>query len=144
MKNIFILFSVFLLESMTHLSYAQTEQDSTKNDIEYIEISVQPEFPGGIEAMNKFISTHLKYPYEAVDNAIEGFAAIQFIVEKDGLISNIKVVKNPGGGLGEEGKRVVELMPKWKPGLDANGLPTRVQMVIPIRFSLSSKSKKSK
>ena len=144
MKNLYLLLVFSLLGSVTHLSYAQTDIDSTQNESEFIEILKQPEFPGGVNEMMKFLSNQVKYPKVAVDNGIEGTAAVQFIVDKDGSLYNINVVKNPGGGLGAEAERVVRSMPNWKPGLDMDGQPIRVKMVIPIRFSLTNKSKKSK
>jgi protein TonB len=76
-----------------------------------------------------------------LDNSIEGTVVVKIIVEKDGSITYIAIVRNPGGGLGEEGERVVKLMPKWKPGYQKD-MPVRVQFMIPIRFKLTSKKTK--
>jgi hypothetical protein len=104
---------------------------------EFLEISEQPTFPGGVEAMNAFIAKNMKYPEVAMDNGIEGNVAVQFVVDKDGSIINIKVVKDPGGGLGREAERVIKSMPKWKPGKQRE-TAVRVKLVIPIRFRLAN------
>ena len=127
----------FLLRSMTNLTYAQSENDSTQKVYEFFEISVLPEFPGGAMEMQKFISSHMKYPKEAVDNAIEGTVAIQFVIDKDGSVTNIKILKNPGGGLGEEAERVIGKMPKWSPGYQRNQA-VRVKMIVPLKFKMNN------
>lgn len=101
-------------------------------------VEEQPEFPGGLNAMMLFIRDNIKYPKEALDKKIEGTVVIQFVVEKDGSLSDIKIVRDPGGGLGKEGIRVVKLMPNWKPGMQ-RGQTVRVKMSAPIRFRLSTK-----
>lgn len=140
MKFFYVLFMLFIFGSMTQLSYAQSEQDSTKSEYEFFEISEQPKFPGGAEEMMKFISNEVIYPKDAIDNGIEGTVTIQFVVDKDGSLTDIKVLRDPGGGLGDEGKRIVELMPKWSPGYQKNE-PVRVKMIIPLRFKLNNESK---
>jgi len=117
MKNLYILLAFFLLGSVTHLTYAQAENDSTNRVYEFFEITEAPQFIGGFEEMNKFLSSQIIYPKEALDNSIEGTVVVKIIVEKDGSITYIAIVRNPGGGLGEEGERVVKLMPKWKPAI---------------------------
>lgn len=83
------------------------------------------------EKMFEFIYNKLTYPLEAKEKEIEGTVAVSFTVEKDGCISNIKVVKDIGGGCGEEALRICELMPDWE-----GGSATRVQYNIPINFEL--------
>lgn len=141
MKNwlSFILF--LLLGCINHLSFAQTDKDSTNRVYEFFEISEQPRFPGGADAMRNFISSHLNYPIEAQDNGIEGRVAIQFVVDTDGSIVNINILRDPGGGLGEEGARVVRLMPKWSPAYQKD-VPVKIKMVIPFNFKLNRDSMK--
>ena len=79
----------------------------------------------------------MKYPKEAVDNAIEGTVAIQFVIDKDGSVTNIKILKNPGGGLGEEAERVIRKMPKWSPGYQRNQA-VRVKMIVPLKFKMNN------
>ncbi|MEM9930399.1 MAG: energy transducer TonB, partial [Bacteroidota bacterium] len=86
-----------------------------------------------------FIYEHIQYPPTARDVGIEGFAVISFTVEKDGSISEAKIVRDPGGGTGTEALRVVNLMNtkgiKWEPGLQMNK-PVRVRFNLPVKFKL--------
>jgi TonB family protein len=95
-----------------------------------------PEYPGGAPEMMKFLATNVKYPDEAFSKGIEGRVILTFIVEKDGSISNVKVVKSVNETLDAEAVRVVEMMPKWKPGKQ-NGRDVRVKYTIPVAFRLS-------
>jgi len=95
-----------------------------------------PEFPGGAPEMMKFLATNVKYPEEAYSNGIEGRVLLSFIVEKDGSISNVKVVKPVNEAIDAEAVRVVEMMPKWKPGKQ-NGKVVRVKYTIPVSFRLN-------
>lgn len=102
MKFKFFLFTWCFL-GMSQVAFAQEPLDSTdKSQVLIGEISEQPQFPGGLDAMFKFISDHLEYPKEAKDLAIEGNAVIQFVVNTDGSILDIKILKDPGGDLGKE------------------------------------------
>ena len=100
-----------------------------------------PEFPGGYEALLKFLSENIHYPEEAKKEGIEGRVYVTFVVEKDGSISGVRVLRDIGGGCGEEAVRVVETMPKWKPGLQ-RGVPVRVQFNLPVNFKLPVEDKK--
>ena len=87
------------------------------------------------EQMLKFIYGNIKYPAIARENGIEGKAILQFVVEKDGSVTGIKVLREPGGGCGKEADRVVKMMPKWIPGRQ-RGQPVKVQYTLPVRFKL--------
>lgn len=91
-----------------------------------------PEFNG---ELFEYIAKNIKYPSEAKEKKIEGKVIVEFIVEKDGSISNAKIVKKAGHGFDEETLRVINAMPNWKPGRQ-NGKPVRVSYTLPIRFSL--------
>lgn len=93
------------------------------------------QYPGGNEAMNQFLSDHLVYPKEAYDNGIEGKVYVQFILEKDGTLSNFMVTKSVNELLDEEALRLVKLMPKWDPYI-ADGKALRLKYMLPITFSL--------
>ena len=93
------------------------------------------EFPGGLDSLIKFISNNIKYPQEALDNKIEGRVFLTFIVEKDGSINDIKILRDIGYGCGEEAVRIVKLMPKWKPGKQ-RGKPVRQQFNLPVSFKI--------
>ena len=96
---------------------------------------VLPEFPGGMSEMMKFVQENMKYPQEAHANGVQGRVIVNYIVEKDGSLSNIHVVRSVDPLLDAEALRVVSLMPKWKPGKQ-DGKPVRVKFTIPITFKL--------
>ena len=95
-----------------------------------------PEYPGGMEAMMKFVAENLKYPEQMQKEKVEGRVLLSFVVEKDGSVTNIEEVKSPHPVLTEEAIRVVKLMPKWKPGKQ-DGKEVRVQFNLPITFRLN-------
>src|SRR6218665_676726 len=92
---------------------------------------VMPEFKG----MAKFIADNLNYPPVAVENGTTGTVFLSFVVEKDGSVNDVKVLKGLPDGCAEEAMRVVKMMPKWKPGQN-HGEPVRVQFNLPIKFNL--------
>ena len=98
-------------------------------------VEVDPEFPGGMEALTKYLSENIKYPEQAKKDKIQGKVYISFVVEKDGSVADAKVLRGIGGGCDEEALRVVNAMPKWTPGKQRN-TPVRVQFNLPIVFKL--------
>jgi len=88
------------------------------------------------KALLEFVYGNLKYPSFARKNGIEGMAVIRFVVDKDGQVINVEVVRGEQGGLGDAAKKVILKMPKWKPGKQ-NGRPVKVQYTIPIKFKLN-------
>jgi TonB family protein len=114
-----------------------TGKDQIEEEI-YIVADVPPAFPGGENARLKFIGKKLKYPREAKKNKIQGKVFVSFVVEKDGKLTNIKVLKSAHFLLDNEALRMVKLMPKWKPA-KIKGKNVRVQCNMPIRFSMSSR-----
>ena len=94
-----------------------------------------PEFNGGPEAMYKYLAENLKYPKMAAKMNVEAKLYVQFIVNKDGSISDVEVLRSEGFGLDEEAARVVKQMPNWKPGIQG-GKKVRVIYILPINFSL--------
>ncbi len=94
-----------------------------------------PEFPGGMEALYKYLQTSIKYPTIAKENNITGRVYVTFVVEKDGSIANPRILRDIGGGCGQEAIRVVKAMPKWKPGKQ-RGKAVRVQFNLPVSFNL--------
>ena len=101
----------------------------------FLVVEEDPEFPGGMDSLKAFIERSLIYPQAARDNKIEGKVYVTFTVEADGSISNVKVLRDIGGGCGEEAVRVVKMMPKWKPGKQ-RGKPVRTQFNLPVEFKL--------
>lgn len=94
-----------------------------------------PEFAGGHTAFVKFLTRNLRYPEAAVDRGIQGKVLVSFIIEKDGQLSNIKIIRGIGHGCDEEAARVLGKSPKWKPGIQ-NKQNVRVAYTLPINFSL--------
>lgn len=95
-----------------------------------------PRFPGGDAAFGNFLRKNLMYPAVARENNIQGRVIVNFVVEKDGSLTDIKVLRGLEGGLSEEAIRVLKRTPKWEPGIQ-NGRPVRVSFTIPILFQLS-------
>ena len=114
---------------------AMAQNKKTSNDKVFEKVEDMPEFPGGEQAMMDFVSKNVQYPKEAMEKGISGRVMVGFIVEKDGSIGDVKVVKGIGGGCDEEAVRVVKAMPKWKPGKE-KGKPVRVSYMMPIFFKL--------
>ena len=104
----------------------------------YIVVEQMPEFPGGDTSLVQFIADNTKYPAEAKEKGIKGRVFVNFIVEPDGSVSDIKVLRGIGGGCDEEAVRVVEYMPKFKPGIQ-NGEAVRVSYTVPVIFKLEDK-----
>lgn len=109
--------------------------DTGDEDKIFIAVEQQAEFPGGLSAMVKFITKNLKYPASARRMGIEGRVYVQFIVERDGSISNTKVVKGISADLDKEAIRIVSSFPTWTPGMQG-GRPVKSQFVLPIPFKL--------
>jgi len=108
----------------------------------YTVVEEPPAYPGGDEARVKYLMENIKYPKEAKKNGIQGTVLVTFVVDKDGSITDTKVFKDQGigGGCDEEALRVINAMPKWKPGKQ-DGETVKVQMNIPISFKLDEKAK---
>jgi protein TonB len=98
-------------------------------------VEQQPSFPGGESELNKFIKKNLKYPPAALRNGLEGLVVVQFVVNREGEISDVQVVKKLGGGTDEEAMRVVKMMPKFAPAKQ-NGRPVSFRYTLPVRFGL--------
>ena len=112
----------------------KSDMKPDKNGVYQI-VEEMPEFPGGVEAMMKYVGENVKYPEEAKDKEIQGRVFVSFIVEKDGSVSNVEVKRGIGGGCDEEAVRVIKAMPKWKPGKQ-EGKPVRVSYMMPLNFKL--------
>lgn len=114
---------------------APTEVGEVVEDKIFTFVEQQPSFPGGESEMNKFIKKNLKYPPAALRNGLEGLVVVQFVVNKEGQISDVQVVKKLGGGTDEEAMRVVKMMPAFAPAKQ-NGRPVSFRYTLPVRFGL--------
>lgn len=99
-------------------------------------LEAYPEFPGGMAAWTKFIQKNLKYPYAAMDNGTQGKVYLSFVIEKDGSITDVNVLRGIGFGCDEEAVRVIKKSPKWKAGFQ-NNRTVRVRYTMPIQYTLN-------
>lgn len=99
-------------------------------------VETQPNPPGGMSGWNEYLSKNLKYPTQARRMGVEGTVIVVFVVNTDGSIQDVEVLRGIGGGCDEEALRVVSAAPKWEPGKQ-RGRPVRTRMRLPIRFKLS-------
>lgn len=95
----------------------------------------QPEPEGGMAAFYAYVNKNIKYPAQARRMGIEGKVFVQFVVERDGTLTEVQAIKGIGAGCDEEAVRVIEGAPKWKPGKQ-RGRPVKVRMILPITFKL--------
>ena len=102
----------------------------------FIVVEESASFPGGIQEMMNFIKNNLKYPQQARETGTQGKVFVTFVVEKDGSLTDVKVLRDIGSGCGEEAVRVVKSMPKWKPAKQ-RGKPVRMQFNLPVAFTLA-------
>lgn len=112
-----------------------TEPSSTEGIYEVGSIEVYPEFEGGMKAWAKYIQKNLRYPGMAQEKGVQGKVYISFVVEKDGSVSNVQLLRGIGAGCDEEALRVIAKSPKWKPGIQ-NGRTVRVRYNMPISFAI--------
>lgn len=119
------------------LAEASMVADTSLEDKQvFIVIEQQPEFPGGEKELDKFLSENIKYPRQAIEDSIQGKVFVTFVVEKDGKITDARVLRGIGGGCDEEALRVIKKMPKWIPGKQ-RGKAVRVQFNLPIAFIIN-------
>lgn len=123
--------AVFCLTTVS----AQKTVVSQKNEKVFDVVEQMPEYPGGMQALFEFLKQTIKYPEDAQKQKVEGRVIATFVVETDGSISNIEVVKPAFPSLDAEAVRVIQAMPKWAPGKQS-GKVVRVKYTIPINFSL--------
>ena len=98
-------------------------------------VEQMPSFPGGPSALMAYLSSHVKYPAVAEENGIQGRVTVQFVVEKDGSVTDVKTMKSVDPSLDREAERVVKSMPKWIPGKQ-NSTAVRVKYFVPVVFRL--------
>ncbi|MBO5601995.1 MAG: energy transducer TonB [Prevotella sp.] len=98
-------------------------------------VEQNPTFPGGTAALMSWLSQNIKYPVIAAENGVKGRVIVQFVVEKDGSITDVVVVKSVDPSLDKEATRVIKNMPHWIPGRQ-NGSPVRVRFTVPVTFTL--------
>lgn len=127
-----------VVEDMVELSESRIviEEDEVESENEIFSmVEVMPEFPGGTAALMEFIANNLKYPVEAKENGIQGRVTLSFVVDVDGSITDIEVVRGIDPLLDAEAIRIIKSMPKWKPGMQ-RGKAVAVKYTVPVAFRL--------
>lgn len=111
-------------------------EETVEEEEIFVFVEEYPSYPGGEEALYKYLGENIQYPDVARDNGITGTVVIRFVVEKDGSITKAAVAREIGGGCGKEALRVVNAMPKWKPGKQS-GKAVRTEFTLPVQFQLN-------
>ncbi|MEA4917737.1 TonB family protein [Proteiniphilum sp.] len=124
---------IFIPPPPPPLPRQKVEEEET--DEIYKVVDEQPEFPGGLMAMNKYLNDNLRYPGIALERGLSGRVLCIFIVEKDGSINDVQVLRGVDPSLDREAVRVVRQMPPWSPG-KRSGEPVRVRITLPVNFRL--------
>ena len=115
---------------------AQPEPPKHEEENKVFDVVEQmPSFPGGMGALMSWLSQNIKYPVIAAENGVQGRVIVQFVVEKDGSVTDVHVAKSVDPSLDKEAARVVKAMPKWNPGKQ-NGSAVRVKYTVPVTFKL--------
>jgi len=113
----------------------QTEEEEEEEAQVFFIVEEMPEFPGGELALRKFIAQSIKYPVIAQENGIQGKVYVNFVVDKDGSVTSSKIARGVDPSLDKEALRVVNSLPKWKPGKQ-RGKAVKVSYTVPINFVL--------
>ena len=128
-----------ILATLLKTASNATAKEEDNNDAEDVVQTQEnrPEFPVGVQALYKFLSSNLKYPSDAKKEEVQGRVICQFTVNKDGSISDIQVLRSVYPSLDREAVRVISIMPRWEPGVQ-NGEKKRCKFKLPITFKLST------
>ena len=133
---LFIGMSIILVQCQLFQSEQTAKQGpSSESDTTFVEVEKKPEFPGGQSALFEYLKSEIDYPEKSRKREVEGTVIVQFVVDKDGSLTDVKIQKSVSKLLYEEAKRVVREMPNWKPGRH-DGKVVRVRYRVPIRFRL--------
>lgn len=111
------------------------ETEKVEEDVIHVTAEIMPEFPGGMAALMKYLGANIKYPTISQEMGSMGRVIVQFVVDKDGTITNPTVARGVDAYLDKEAIRVISSMPKWKPGVQ-NGKKVRVKYTVPVVFRL--------
>lgn len=130
----FLIMALMALFGLTTVS-AQKTVVAQKNQQVFDVVEKMPEYPGGQAALFEYLSTNIKYPADAEKQKIEGRVLVTFVVNTDGSITDIEVVKKAFPSLDAEAVRVISGMPKWTPG-EQKGQKVRVKYTVPLNFRL--------
>ncbi|MGK6349886.1 energy transducer TonB [Parapedobacter sp. DT-150] len=118
-----------------HGDVAVTETGG-QSDVPFTAVEIEPSFPGGMEAFLKYVQENYRYPPQAMEHGVKGKIILAFIVERDGSLTDITIMRDLKFGTGEEAVRLLTTSPKWTPGIQ-NGRPVRVAYTLPIGLDIS-------
>jgi TonB family protein len=133
--SVLTLAAVMILQSNTVIAQGKKTTETSKEEV-FDRVDQVPEFPGGLDSLMKYLSRNIQYPEAAKKKNIEGRVEVQFVVDKKGNVRDAIILKDVPMGCGEEAKRVVLSMPKWKPGVQ-KGEKVSVYYTLPITFKLN-------
>ena len=111
------------------------EEEIISEETIFIIVESMPAFPGGMDKLMKYFCDNIKYPLKAKELGVQGKVFLSFVIEKDGSVTDVSLLRGIGGGCDEEAIRVVKNMPKWIPGKQRN-IPVRVRFNLPVNFIL--------
>ena len=111
------------------------EEEEVVEEPIFVVVETMPAFPGGVPALMAYLQKSIRYPAIARESNIHGTVYLSFVIEKDGSVSDVEILRGIGGGCDEEAIRVVSNMPKWSAGKQRD-LPVRVKYCLPIKFVL--------
>ncbi len=123
-------------EVQEYIAPVKVEEEESAEEMQiFMVVESMPEYPGGEPALYKYLAENIKYPQMAKESGIQGRVFVTFVVERDGRVTDVRVLRGIGGGCDEEAIRVVQNMPKWTPGKQ-RGKSVRVQYNLPVKFTL--------
>lgn len=122
-----------VLKAVEEIAAPEPPKHEEEQDKIFEVVEQQPQFPGG--SVNRWLADHIKYPVVAAENGISGRVVVQFVVERDGSVSQVRVVRGVDPSLDKEAQRVISSMPKWIPGKQ-NGQAVRSRFTVPVTFRL--------
>ncbi len=129
--------STVVPEYVPEVNYQMEEEEEPVSEEIFVIVESMPEYPGGISALYQYISDQIRYPTMAKELGIQGKVFVTFVIEPDGTVSGVAVLRGIGGGCDEEAVRVVKSLPRWKAGKQ-RGVPVRVRCKLPVKFTLLS------
>lgn len=123
------------VDQHTEIEFIESAEEEVVEEEIFTIVEDMPSFPGGEEALFKYLGQNIKYPQIAKEAGITGRVFVNFVIDKEGNVTDVKVLRGIGGGCDEEAVRVVKNMPKWSAGKQ-RGKPVKVSYNLPIKFSL--------
>ena len=133
MKHLITFITILFICIGTASAQSPAPIDSSKKAVQQAP-ETMPEYPRGLQAFMSYIGSNYVFPKEALEAKVSGRMIASFVIEKDGSLVDIKIIRDLGYGTGDELKRILGNSPKWKPGIQ-NGKPVRVQYTLPVMLS---------